>query len=302
MKTSIFYLIVVLLSLSACSGKSSSETEEKAPDALKGLCPDGNHPHMIDLGLPSGTKWACCNVGASTPFEEGDNYAWGEVLPKSEYTESNYLYRGKDIGNDIRASQYDVAFVKWGEEWILPSAEQIKELATKCAFRFVKDGAAPGAYLTGPNGHSLFFYAKGDYIDKFYSEIYLSGEKCSLSEGTIASLFITDDNNTDDYDGIFYEFCNPVCGGYLVRPIHVSSAELKDIQEKQRYENASHQSSSSSDKSSGGYVEVTCPTCNGSGICRECNGSGALHCSGCDYEGSGKCWQCHGLGYIGHTY
>lgn len=42
-------------------------------------CPDNNHPHAIDLGLPSGTKWCCCNVGASTPEGYGGYYAWGET-------------------------------------------------------------------------------------------------------------------------------------------------------------------------------------------------------------------------------
>ena len=46
-------------------------------------CPDENHPHAIDLGLPSGTKWACFNIGASHPEESGDFYAWGETTNKS---------------------------------------------------------------------------------------------------------------------------------------------------------------------------------------------------------------------------
>ena len=46
-------------------------------------CPDDNHPHAIDLGLPSGTKWACCNVGADTPEGYGGYYAWGETEEKS---------------------------------------------------------------------------------------------------------------------------------------------------------------------------------------------------------------------------
>ena len=45
-------------------------------------CPDNHHPHMIDLGLPSGTKWACCNVGANEPEANGDYYAWGETEEK----------------------------------------------------------------------------------------------------------------------------------------------------------------------------------------------------------------------------
>ena len=53
-------------------------------------CPDGHHPHAIDLGLPSGTKWACCNVGAEKPEDDGGYYAWGETGEKEEYTWVTY--------------------------------------------------------------------------------------------------------------------------------------------------------------------------------------------------------------------
>ena len=49
-------------------------------------CPDDKHPHMIDLGLPSGTKWACCNVGADTPESYGSYYAWGETEEKDVFS------------------------------------------------------------------------------------------------------------------------------------------------------------------------------------------------------------------------
>ena len=53
-------------------------------------CPDNNHPHMIDLGLPSGTLWACCNVGATKQEECGSYFAWGETKEKDLYNESTY--------------------------------------------------------------------------------------------------------------------------------------------------------------------------------------------------------------------
>lgn len=55
-------------------------------------CPDSNHPHLIDLGLPSGTKWACCNVGAKKPEEFVGYYAWGDTEEKSWYDWSTYIY------------------------------------------------------------------------------------------------------------------------------------------------------------------------------------------------------------------
>lgn len=109
-------------------------------------CPDEKHPHLIDLGLPSGTKWACCNIGASGPTENGGYYAWGEIKEKSDYSPATYQYAdtnhggyvdpqdGKayhyiDIGPDISGdARYDAATANWGEEWCMPTCEQWEEL------------------------------------------------------------------------------------------------------------------------------------------------------------------------------
>ena len=56
-------------------------------------CPDDHHPHLIDLGLPSGTKWACCNVGATAPQGDGGYYAWGETDEKDVYDWTAYIRR-----------------------------------------------------------------------------------------------------------------------------------------------------------------------------------------------------------------
>ncbi len=91
-------------------------------------CPDGNHPHMIDLGLPSGTKWACCNVGASKPEDYGNYYAWGETQPKSVYDEDTYAYYQNgsyvNIGSDIAGTGYDAATANWGAPWRRDSGGQ----------------------------------------------------------------------------------------------------------------------------------------------------------------------------------
>ena len=125
-------------------------------------CPDDNHPHAIDLGLPSGTKWACCNVGASTPEGYGGYYAWGETEEKSTYDWSTYIHCDgsagtcHDLGSDIAGTQYDVAHVKWGGSWMMPSQEQILELVNKCSFSWVKTNGLRGALFTGPGGGTIF--------------------------------------------------------------------------------------------------------------------------------------------------
>jgi hypothetical protein len=101
-------------------------------------CPDENHPHSIDLGLPSGTKWACCNIGASNPEESGGFYAWGETTNKNDFSWATYIHCDgsydtcHDLGADIAGMSYDVAHEKWGDKWQMPSSEQINELIKNC--------------------------------------------------------------------------------------------------------------------------------------------------------------------------
>ena len=125
-------------------------------------CPDDNHPHAIDLGLPSGTKWACCNVGATTPVGLGSYYAWGETEEKEIYDWITYIHCDgsmetcHDLSPDIAGTEYDVAHVQWGHPWVMPSQDQIKELIRKCSYICtVRDGVL-GDLFTGPNGAAIF--------------------------------------------------------------------------------------------------------------------------------------------------
>ncbi len=94
----------------------------------------------IDLGLPSGTKWASCNVGATKPWEYGGYYAWGETEENGVYDWSNYIHCDGDwpaplchnLGNSISGTPYDVAYIKWGGNRKMPTLKQIKELIDNC--------------------------------------------------------------------------------------------------------------------------------------------------------------------------
>lgn len=156
-------------------------------------CPDGNHPHMIDLGLPSGTKWACCNLGASSPEDYGGYYAWGETEEKSEYSPSNYKfaklddvngetwYNGhsyyiQDIGSDISGTEYDVAHVKWGDGWHMPNLTQIIEMLYNTTSEYTSMNGVVGMKFMGSNGGTIFIPAAGGYDG---SEIFYAGESGS---------------------------------------------------------------------------------------------------------------------------
>lgn len=142
----------------------------------------------IDLGLPSGTKWASINVGASKPEEYGGYYAWGEVNEKNEYNEVTYQYAtgvvGVDghsyidyhsdtetwgiwqsLGSDIAGTQYDVAHVKWRGKWCMPNREQQDELWNYCVYMWITYRGVKGGLFIGPNGHSIFMSAAGSRLN-----------------------------------------------------------------------------------------------------------------------------------------
>ena len=141
---------------------SDDEIKQLAKDADL-YCPIAE---AIDLGLPSGTLWASWNVGASAPEEYGGYYAWGETEEKDYYDWSNYKYFDDDgnvqIGDDIAGTEYDVAHVKWGGSWIMPTTDQIKELIVNCTRKWTTQNGVSGALVTGPNGNAIFLPAAGE--------------------------------------------------------------------------------------------------------------------------------------------
>ena len=132
-----------------------------------------NGHEYVDLGLPSGLKWATCNVGASSPEEYGDYYAWGEIETKSEYVESNSKTYGKSMSDISGNSTYDVARAKWGGSWRLPTRKEFKELIQKCKWQWTTQNGKKGYKFTGPNGNSIFLPAAG-YRNG--SSLYRAGE------------------------------------------------------------------------------------------------------------------------------
>ena len=128
-------------------------------------CPDDHHPHMIDLDLPSGTKWACCNVGADKPEAYGGYYAWGETYEKMYYDLPHYFDGDwdtcPDFGEDISGTEYDVAHVRWGGLWVMPSDDHQMELENNCTYEWTTENGVKGGKFTGKNGGSIFLPAAG---------------------------------------------------------------------------------------------------------------------------------------------
>ena len=121
-----------------------------------------NGHEYVDLGLPSGLKWATCNVGASYFGDNGDYYAWGELVTKGDYDTESCRANGKEMGDITGNPNYDVARKKWGATWRLPKETEFKELIDNCKWKWVSQGNCNGYKLTSKtNGNSIFLPAAG---------------------------------------------------------------------------------------------------------------------------------------------
>ncbi len=134
-----------------------------------------NGHEWVDLVLPSGTKWATCNVGANSPEEYGDYFAWGETKPKSVYNWSTY-FDTDDYGNTFKKynnnggltellPEDDAANANWGSGWQMPSLEQIQELCNSSytTTEWTQLNGVSGLMITSKsNGNSIFLPAAGN--------------------------------------------------------------------------------------------------------------------------------------------
>ncbi|MBR5983215.1 MAG: InlB B-repeat-containing protein [Bacteroidales bacterium] len=139
----------------------------------------------VDLGLPSGTLWATCNVGATRPEDYGKYFAWGETSQKSSYRWSTYqLSHSCDVNllkycpsSEFGYNDYedelvtleavdDAATVCWGSEWRTPTKREIWELIENCTFSWTFSNGVKGGLFTGPNGRTIFLPGAGEFSDE----------------------------------------------------------------------------------------------------------------------------------------
>ena len=157
----------------------SFTTTSNTPNDTKNRCyglsirPVQEH-EFVDLGLPSGTLWATCNVGANFPEEYGDYFAWGETTPKSMYGWSTY-FDTDDGGSTFKKynnnggltelqSEDDAATANWGSGWQMPSLAQIQELNNSSYTTTVwtqMNGVSGRKITSKSNGNSIFLPAAG---------------------------------------------------------------------------------------------------------------------------------------------
>lgn len=193
---------------------------------------DGPTPgEAIDLGLS--VKWANHNVGASSPEGYGGYYAWGETKEKNDYDWDTYKwcsgswnymtkystnsYDGSKDNKTILDPSDDVAHVKWGGSWRMPTRDEIKELVNNCTWKWTTYNGVNGQLVTGPNGNSIFLPAAGyrdgtDLYNRGSDGYFWSATLDESFSGYAYSLLYY-------YDSSGYWLYGGRCYGHTVRPV-----------------------------------------------------------------------------------
>lgn len=175
----------------------------------------GTHGY-VDLGLPSGTLWATCNVGANKPTEYGNYFAWGEIVTKASYSSSNYNYSANP---SVLPASADAATVHWGEGWRMPTTEQLNELYYNTEDIHVNNyngSGISGLILKSvTNGNHIFFPSNGYYMNEKnisdgYSGYYWASGIADLSGQARRLWFDASTATWDQYSR---------WAGYGVRPV-----------------------------------------------------------------------------------
>lgn len=190
--------------------------------------------NYVDLGLPSGLKWATCNIGASKPEEYGNYFAWGEVVPKNIYKWETYKwckdnkynltkyntddYYGKINNKTVLDLKDDAAHVNWGESWRIPTKKEYQELMDNCISiktnNYNNTGIAGQIVTSNINGNSIFLPATGYRINNGLYEVNKDGDYWTNSLDTDTPIYAWSINFK-----LYYEHDDYRYYGQPIRPV-----------------------------------------------------------------------------------
>ena len=197
----------------------------------------GDHAY-VDLGLPSGLLWATCNVGADTPEDYGDYFAWGETTTKDTYnwstyqycngssntltkycSQSSYGYNGFTDNLTTLLPEDDAATANWGNGWRMPTNEEFEELYNNTTVTWTTQNGINGRLFTASNGNSLFLPAAGYRYDSSldfagrYGDYWSSSLYTGYPDYAWDFYFNSGDYGMYDFDGRYV--------GQSVRPVRL---------------------------------------------------------------------------------
>lgn len=194
-----------------------------------------NSHNYVDLGLPSGILWATCNVGAASPEDYGDHFAWGETTVKTTYGWNDYKYcvggdydqltkycNRRDLGYNgftdtlsLLQPEDDAATVNWGDGWCTPTKEQWEELVNNTTSKWVIWKGVNGRLLTGTNGKTIFLPAAGSRAK------YDAGEFGIYWSKSLDQVWAGDAHNLYFYSYTIDVLTNYRNDGSTIRPVRL---------------------------------------------------------------------------------
>ena len=181
----------------------------------------------VDLGLPSGLKWAACNVGATVPEGYGSYFAWGETEEKEDYSWETYKWcngseetitkylAGETEERAVLELEDDVAHVKWGGGWRMPTISEQEELVKNCSWEWITLNDVNGYKVTGPNGNSIFLPTSASITG---TEVNGKGEWGDYWANSIRYRISPYSINFNS--NMFWNAASPRFRGHAVRPVH----------------------------------------------------------------------------------
>ena len=206
---------------------------EKSPTQPEPFQSDSD---WVDLGLPSGLLWATHNVGATSPEDYGDYFAWGETLPKSVYTwetyryfngvapsgwpsrvltkyctRADYGYNGYTDGLTTLQPGDDAATANWGDDARTPTYEEWRELLTHTRVQLTTVNGVNGLCLTGPNGNNLFLPTAG-YYNSYRGNSLLRADRGFYWSSSLSNVPYVAGTSYIQGENLIMDHCDRFCG------------------------------------------------------------------------------------------
>ena len=209
------------------------QVTEETTVCFSDASPNDEHAY-VDLGLPSGLLWATCNVGANSPEENGDYFAWGETTPKDHYDWYNYQHSNgysltkycNDPENGYNGfvdnmtdllSEDDAATANWGSDWRMPSVDEWLELIDNTTQTWIPGS---GCVFQAPNGNSIFLPAAGYYEG---TDFNFEGTNGQYWSSTLYSYYAFLSTFTFIAPDSYHCVSNHRCQGRSIRPVRATA-------------------------------------------------------------------------------
>jgi hypothetical protein len=138
-----------------------------------------NGYYYVDLDLPSGTKWATCNIGSNRPEGPGHFFKWSKTT-RIGATDTTTL---SSPPIEIYHTQYDAATINWGDNWAIPTKEHFTELLEFANWTYTTYNDVAGWKVSGPNGNSIFLPTIGYYNSTISADYLFYSSSTSDNSG-----------------------------------------------------------------------------------------------------------------------